>query len=78
MQEFKVQFLIFLLILDVSVHQLFKQHFARPCPVANESVVVIEESSPVIIDLKSASKEQNAVQTQLNVSRGQIEPLPVE
>jgi hypothetical protein len=63
-------------LLDVSVHQLFKQHFSNQCPVANESVVVLEEAPRIIVDLKTS--EQTAVQTQLNVSRGHVEALPVE
>jgi len=40
--------------------------------------VVIEESPRVIVDLKSNSQEINSVETKLNVSRGAVEPLPVE
>lgn len=64
------------LILEVSVYQLFKQHYPIQCPIANESAVIIEESPRVMIDLKTT--DRNAVQTNLNVSRGEIEPLPVE
>ncbi|KAI6177541.1 hypothetical protein M3Y97_00918700 [Aphelenchoides bicaudatus] len=60
----------------VSVHQLFRQHFSTQCPMANESVVVIEQKPRVVVDLKSS--EHNAVQVQLNASQADIEPLPVE
>jgi hypothetical protein len=60
----------------VSVYQLFRQNFKGFCPLANESLIIFEEQPKVIVDLKSG--DQDRANMKLNMSRAQIEPLPIE